>query len=117
MRVERTPLFAIFSDYNDAFLEENGFLDILRSHREGLTGLWNDAIKHLKLEKETERECLRFGESLGQLSLDEQITRLDTLSDFLTERRNELQKSLPDKQKSIKTVCLLLGLVTAIILL
>lgn len=117
MQSERTPLFAIFSDFNDRFLQEIGFLDILRSHREGISVLWQEAVKHLKTDSETEKECLRFGESLGQLPLDEQIARLDALTVFLTEKCNTLRKNLPDKQKSIKTVCLLLGLMTAIILL
>ncbi len=117
MSLERMPLFDIFSDFNDEYLEKIGFLKIIRSHRNGLTALWSDAISTLSIDEETKREYLRFGESLGSLPFDEQIVRLDSLSVFITEKRNELRISLPDKQKSIKTVSLLLGLMTAIILL
>ena len=117
MSTERIPLYAIFLDFKDSYLESKGFLDIIRSHRDGLPMLWSKAIAILPSDDEVKRECIYFGDSLGTLSLDEQIARLDALSAFLTEKSNKLRISLPDKQKSIKTVCLLLGLMTAIILL
>ena len=33
---ERLPLYKIFSDFEDDFLESKGFLHLLRSHRQGL---------------------------------------------------------------------------------
>lgn len=117
MSLERIALFDIFSEFHDEYLEKIGFLKILRSHRNGLPTLWSDAVLTLCVDEETKREYLRFGESLGSLPLDEQIVRLDSMTVFITEKRNQLRESLPDKQKSIKTVSLLLGLMTAIILL
>ncbi len=117
MSTERIPLFTIFSDFHDEYLENCGFLDIIRSHRNGLPLLWSEAVSRLHADEEIKREYLHFGESLGGLPLDEQIKRLDALTSFITEKRNELRAGLPDKQKSIKTVSLLLGLMTAIILL
>lgn len=117
MSLERIALFDIFSEFHDEYLEKIGFLKILRSHRNGLPTLWSDAVLTLCVDEETKREYLRFGESLGSLPLDEQIVRLDSMTVFITEKRNQLRESLPDKQKSIKTVSLLLGLMAAIILL
>lgn len=117
MSIERVPLYAIFFDFNDSYLESKGFLKIIRSHRDGLPMLWRKAVVTLPSDDEVKRECIYFGDSLGTLSLDEQIARLDALSAFLSEKNNALRISLPNKQKSIKTVCLLLGLMTAIILL
>ena len=117
MNSERIPLFEIFSGFRDEYLEKCGYLDIIRSHRNGVSSLWNDAVSTLYVDEETKREYMRFGESLGNLPLDEQLARLDSFCEFITEKKNKLKSTLPDKQKSIKTVCLLLGLMTAIILL
>lgn len=117
MSAERVPLYEIFAEFNDGFLEHNGFLDILRSHRHGIALLWHQAVSILPVDAEIKNELIRFGNSLGILPLDEQLKRLDALISFVSDKRSELRASLPDKQKSIKTICLLLGLMASIILL
>lgn len=117
MSAERTPLYELFSDYGDAFLENAGFLPALRAHRNGLPAVWRDALKTLPLDREDRAELTRFGENLGMLTLEEQIKRLDACRELLGESRGKLRETLPAKQKSIRTVALMLGLTAAIILL
>ncbi len=117
INAERIPLFEIFSGFDDEFLEDNGFLPILRSHRNGMPILWSEAVSKLPTDEETKRELTHFGQSLGGLPMEEQILRLDACVSFLSDSRKSLLSNLPAKQKSIKTVCLLLGVMAAIILL
>lgn len=117
MSGERIPLYEIFSEYEDGFLDSCGFTGIIRSHRNGITRLWSEAVMTLRLGDELEKEVVRFGNSLGEVSLDEQIRRLDALMLFLSEKHDGLSVTLPEKQKSIKTVCVLLGIMVSIILL
>ena len=114
---ERLPLYRIFVEFEDVFLERFGFLSALRSSRHRLEPLWQNAVKSLPTDKETFDELFRFGESLGALSLDEQLKRIDALGAFLAEKRATISASLQQKRKSIKCVCLLLGIAIAIILL
>ncbi len=114
---ERMPLYRIFAEFEDGFLERCGFLEVMRSHRQGPESLWLDAIKTLPTGKELQDELSHFGISLGALSLEEQLKRLDALYLFLSESRESLKGVLAQRQKSIKTVCLLMGLTAAIILL
>ncbi len=114
---ERLPLYRIFSDFEDGYLEEIGFLKGLRTSRRGLDLLWQNASKLLHTDSETLDELMHFGESLGALPLDEQIKRIDTLTAFLTEKRVAISGTLQQKRKSIKSVCTLMGIAVAIILL
>ena len=114
---ERTPLYEIFVSFSDAFLEERGFLPLMRSHRGETNRLWIEAIDLLPLERETQNELARFGTDLGRLNLDEQEKRIMACTDMLVYERDKLKSILPAKQKSIRAVCLLIGVMTAILLL
>lgn len=114
---ERTALYDIFSAFSNAFLEEAGFLKTLRESNYTLNQRWAGATKQLCLDFEIEAELLRLGEDLGRLPLDEQEKRIDACLDALCAEKERLCKALPAKQKSKKTVCLLAGLLAAIILL
>lgn len=114
---ERLPLYRIFTEFEDGFLEDIGFLECLRSSRRGLETLWQNAVKLVPIDKEAVNELSHFGESLGALPLDEQIKRIDTVNTFLTEKKAALNGTLYQKRKSIKSVCLLMGIAIAIILL
>lgn len=117
MWTERLPLYQIFSAYEDDFLEKIGFLELMRSHRTHINNRWKQALNLLPLEKEVFGELLRFGNELGLLPLEEQIKRLDGCMDFLENEKAKLAKALPPKQKTTKTVCLLCGLLAAILLI
>ena len=114
---ERLPLYRIFAEFRDTFLERIGFLEVLRSSRHGLERLWENAVATLSTDSETADELLHFGESLGALPLDEQIKRIDAAHAFLNEKRAKISGTLQQKRKSIKSVCLLTGIAIAIILL
>lgn len=114
---ERAPLYNIFSSFNDARLEEAGFLEIMRSRTDKLNLLWKSALETLYIEGEARQELLRFGEDMGMLSLDEQEKRIDVCLDLLCSERDKSLAGLPARQKSQKTVCLLIGLLAAILLL
>ena len=117
MLCERMPLFKIFSEFDDGFLDSRGFLKLVRSSRSGLNVFWRNALSTLPLDKDVRDELLRFGETLGGLTLDEQISRIDALISFLTERQSALKGALRQRKRSIRSVCLLMGIALAIILL
>ncbi len=114
---ERLPLYRIFGEFGDEYLERISFLSRLRERRCGLERVWADAVKTLPTDREVADELVRFGESLGALPLDEQIKRINATSAFLKEKRAVISGSLAQKRKSIKSVCLLMGVAAAIILL
>lgn len=114
---ERAPLYNIFASFSDARLEETGFLAIMRSRTGELNSLWKSALETLCLDGEAEAELLRFGEDMGRLPLDEQEKRIDICLDMLYTERDKIRAGLPAKQKSKKTVCVLAGLLAAILLL
>ncbi len=114
---ERIPLYRIFAEYENERLEKCGFLPLLRSQRAMLGSVWRQAVELLFIENGVKRELCLFGEALGSLPLDEQLKRLDGCIAMLEGARNSAAKTLPEKQKSTKTVCLIIGLITAIILL
>lgn len=114
---ERMPLCRVFAEYRNEYLEGVGFLSVLRGQRSGFQRLWNSAIGLINADEEILRELYIFGDALGTLELEEQIKRIDICLEALRQARDEAAKAMPQKKKSIKTVCLLIGLLTAIILL
>lgn len=112
----RLPLSEIFLRFEDPYLELTGFLPRLRSGGGDIKERWSEAIKLVPLEKEAEAELALFGEELGRLSLAEQEKKLDSCVAALASEREKLKEKLPAKQKSVKTVCLLVGALTAIVL-
>lgn len=117
MAGERQPLYRIFSEYSDEYLDESGFLRAVASRNADVSELWIACLPMLDLDEREREELSLFGESLGKLPLDEQIKRLDICISALASSRESLKSTLPAKQKSTRTVCLLFGLLTAIILL
>ncbi len=117
MLSERAPLYEVFSSYNDELLEKTGFLPELRAHRSGINGSFERAARCLSVDDDIYRELLLFGNELGSLPLDEQIKRIDACLSALEEKKKILSDSIPSKQKCIKTVCLLAGVLVAIIML
>ena len=116
MSSERKPLFEIFCEFNEPYLETIGFMDEMRSNRNAKI-VWGSALERLSVDEETMRELKLVGNELGELPLFEQLSRLDNCVLFLEEKKKNLQKTLPPKQKSVKTVCLLSGALVAIITL
>lgn len=116
MSSERKPLFEIFCEFDDPYLETVGFLDAMRSNRNAKI-VWANALNKLSVDEETLRELKLVGNELGELPLYEQLSRLEACVTFLEEKKKSLQTTLPPKQKSVKTVCLLSGTLLAIIML
>lgn len=114
---ERIPLSELFSMYEDEFLEKTGFLPQLRASGRDVNLKWQKALSALALSRETEKELLRFGKELGSISLGEQIKRLDSVIGLLESQKEGLSASVKARQKTVKTVCILCGLLTAIILI
>lgn len=117
METENTPLYLLFEKYKDGYLEDTGFLPILRSHGNLASRFWSEAVDKLSLTSEAKTELLHFGETLGALDLESQLKRINACMDFLGQERERLRVSVPLKQKSIKTVSFLFGALTAIVLL
>ena len=76
-----------------------------------------NAVEGLSIDIETKNELFLLGESLGRVPLDEQIKRLDSCETALIKCRDREKDELPNRQKSKKTFCLIVGLMIAIILL
>lgn len=117
MSTELVPLSRIFAEYEGYPDNLDAFLAMLRGQKHSLFSVWQSAVDTLCIDEATKKELLRFGESLGRLSLDEQLKRLDSVYLFLLDKKRELADSLPARKKSIKAVCTLIGMITAIILL
>lgn len=113
----RYPLYRIFSEFDDRLLKENGFLELIGRQKNITKTLWNEAIQLLTLDNETGNMLLSFGDGLGSVTLDEQIKQIDAASAYLSDALDRQRARLPEKQKSIRAVCLLMGLAAAIILL
>lgn len=111
------PLYAIFSDYNNSYLTETGFLDLLRNQKNDPSSAWSAACALLPISEDSLIELQYLGGELGALPLEEQEKRLNACLSALKTERDTLRGSLPQKQKSIRTVSLLLGALGAIILL
>ncbi len=114
---EKRPLKFIFSGFDDEYLSKKGFLEKVCGSQKPMGELWNIACKTLPLSDRALKELCYFGSELGKLNLEEQILRLDTCVDALNSELKELRISVPKKQKSIKTICGLCGVLTAILLL
>ena len=117
MEGERVPLYNVFAGFEDIYLESAGFLQNLRTCRSGLNSIWRDSLKTLPLSGEILKELDVFGASMGRLALEEQLKCIDVCISALEEEKRKILSQLPKKQKSIRTVALLLGALTAIILL
>ena len=113
----RCPLYIVFSEYKDDHLESIGFLTALRACRDELPHRWENAVLSLTLDEDIKNELLYFGKELGRLPLAEQEKRIAAALGFLKQKGRELGESLPKKQKSTRAVALLIGMMTAIILL
>lgn len=117
MTLSLKPLYAIFSDYSQPYLEDVGFLPLLRGRKTDLPSVWQEACGLLPLSEEIMPELQYLGGELGALSLEEQEKRIKSCLSALKNERDSLRGTLPQKQKSIRTVSLLLGALCAIILL
>lgn len=116
MESERIPLFNVFADFSDQALESNGFMQALCNNKSSKTA-WLQALPLLSIDSEALRELTSFGQTLGELPLTEQLLKLDSCLAFLTEKKKALRETLPNKQRATKTVCLLVGVLIAIIML
>ena len=117
METERCPLYEIFLDFSDDRLENEGFLAEIRMFPNNINDGFKSAVDMLAVDGDIKRELFHFGETLGTLTLDAQLGRIKAINEIIWSRRNELRVSLPKKQKSIRTVCSLFGILTAIILM
>ncbi len=115
--VERRPITSIFSEYEDEFLENSGFFEAFFCSRGMASERFGVALSVLKLEQDMRTELDRFASELGTLPLESQLSGLDGVISCLGDARDRLREILPAKQKSERTVCLLAGLMTAILLI
>ena len=115
MSVERMKLFCIFSSFREQ--RDCAFTEILTTSNCDIPTCWMDAVEGLSIDIETKNELFLLGESLGRVPLDEQIKRLDSCEAALIKCRDREKDELPNRQKSKKTFCLIVGLMIAIILL
>ena len=117
VEAERMPLYLIFCNYKNEYLESVGFLGLIRSCRGGVEGSWESALKLLPVSAEVARELGYFGKTLGLLAYADQTERIKACISFLKEERATLLQTLPPRQKSIKSVSVLCGSLLAIILI
>ncbi len=117
MTAEKKTLKEIFSSFDDPYLKSKGFTEALCGSRCPLNDLWQNACRMLPLSDLAEKELGFFGDELGKLSLEDQLARLEVCKKALVNELELLRMSLPKKQKSIRTVCGLCGVLAAILLL
>lgn len=112
----QTPLYRVFTDYENEFLEDMGFLPLLRSNRNGIKQSWVSATDLLVLDDHVKKELMILGRDLGELPLEEQEKRIAVCLQTVNAKKEAMEGELPKKQKSIRTVALLVGAMTAILL-
>ena len=117
MTAEKKTLNEIFSTFDDPYLKNKGFTQALCGSRCSLGDLWQNACRMLPLSDLAKKELCFFGDELGKLSLEDQLARIEICKKALLNELEVLRTSLPKKQKSIKTVCGLCGVLAAILLL
>lgn len=117
MYSERAELFEVFQSFKDEHLENLGFLSALCSCRNDFSQNWGMALDLLSMDQESKNELVILGESLGKLNLNEQLKRLDVCINALESSKQKIEKAIPIKQKTTKTIWLLSGTLIAIILL
>lgn len=115
MVVRRAPLGNVFASYRDERLEKRGFLKALRGAG-SVSALWNAAVATLPLDARLSRAAEEFGGELGKTGLDGQTRSADALIELVGAEREALERSLADRQKSIRVTALLIGALAALIL-
>ncbi|MBR5277711.1 MAG: hypothetical protein IKU23_00435 [Clostridia bacterium] len=113
----KTPLYQLFCDCAQPYLESVGFLPMLRSSPAQINSLWQSATELLPLSQAVKKELLLLGESLGDLPLEEQQKRISLCINSLKSQQKNIASSLPKRQKGVRTTALLIGAVISILLI
>lgn len=114
---QREPLRALFDNASDEYLENIGFLPLLRSRSDTPGALWKKGIALLSLTPAAAGELAAYGETLGEIPLAEQERSNADIIAYLREYRDALAGEIPAKKKCIRTVALICGLLAVIIML
>ena len=113
----RTPLYDLFCDCANPYLESLGFLPLIRANRNQLQKQWAEAVEILPVNDNAKKELLLLGKDLGVLPLEEQQKRLEICINGLKKQKEEIALALPKKQKSVRTTALLAGAIISILLI
>ena len=92
---QREPLRALFDNASDEYLENIGFLPLLRSRSDTPGALWKKGIALLSEQERSNADIIAY----------------------LREYRDALAGEIPAKKKCIRTVALICGLLAVIIML
>jgi stage III sporulation protein AB len=114
---ERTPTHEIFSSFANEYLDKTGFLEVMSRRQNRSRAETERALSLIALDEDVASEITRFFDELGTVTLDEQLKKIDFTLSVLSEKREKLKNEVPTKKKTLKTVCLLFGALTTIILL
>lgn len=117
IRLTDSDLPKLFSLYRDKTLSDCGFLPSLNGSGRNIPEIWGSALSLLSLPEQTQEELRLLGNELGRLPRAEQQKRFALCISSLEQTESELRARTPGKAKSIKTVCALIGLLAAIILI
>ena len=113
IKAYRTPLFKIFSDFENDALSEAGFISLLRN--EGITA----AVSSLEgiTDREVQRELLHFAGELGGGDTESQQTLCTLTLERLERALEEFRLSYTERKRMYKLLPLLLGASVIILLL
>ena len=110
----KTPLPKIISSYTDKSLSSCGFLSSFDiSWNDALTSSWDK----LHIDGETKELLLAFGKELGGSYKDEQINSCDYYANKLSEKIEKIRVELPQKEKMYRSLAVVTGIFTVIILM
>lgn len=113
----RTPLDKFFDGYKDSFLEETGFLKIIRKRNaRDFASAWEAASETLFMGEKPKKAFSSLGKDLGKLPLSEQTEKIGYCLSVFEEEAETLSKTLPGRVKSIKAVSTLAGTMLALLL-
>ena len=114
----RKPLQALFSAYNEPFLERVGFLPVLRqADSKQYTEAWERALHTLSLNDTSSRALETLGQTIGRVSLETQKEQLMQCIAVLEEQHAVQSAKSKDRQKSAVSLWTLSGLLIALLLI
>ncbi len=109
------PLSSIYADFSEEALDECGFSEELK--RSGFTEALCRCRDRLGLRRELLALLAEFGASLGKSFSEEQLRHCDRYIALLGEKAAVLEKELPVRQKTVRTLTAAAAVMASILLI
>lgn len=114
----KEPLRTLFSSVSEPYLEQIGFLPLLRgADGRNYPAAWEQALHLLPLPPEAMREAKSLGVSLGRVSLEAQLEQISLCIASLETYHGNARARARQNRRSTVALWVLAGLLVALLLL